>query len=175
MKVLVTPQFQEQARSERIDLTALLKEATSILEPLRPDQVNSVPSIRQLQDTSEQIYVLRQRGLRAFLTFRGNDALLIGVKRHHPQLDVSKGRVINFTAEGVLFSGTIVKVEETAGPWASVVVQTNTAIPDGAQLLIPELPETGGCGLAHPVRQNEHALVALSVGYSYIDLSTISR
>jgi hypothetical protein len=91
------------------------------------------------------------------------------------QIDVSKGQSINFAANGVPISGIIFRSERTPGPWATVTVKTETRVPENAQLSMPDLPETGGCGLAYPVKSNGHLLVELSIGYSYIDISTIGK
>jgi hypothetical protein len=92
-----------------------------------------------------------------------------------PLLNVSRGQTINFTANGTPVTGTVVGSEQTTGFWASVIVETDTRIPEGAQLLMPDLPETGGCGAAHPERHGDRFRVVLSIGYSYIDFSTIGR
>jgi hypothetical protein len=90
-------------------------------------------------------------------------------------LNVSRGQSINFAANGDLVSGIIVRAEQTPGPWASVVVETETPIPENSQLSIPDLPETGGCGLAQPKMINGRIQVILSVGYDYIDFGTIGK
>jgi hypothetical protein len=90
-------------------------------------------------------------------------------------LDVSRGKLLRFAFNGEVTTGTIVGSEATAGPWASVVVETDTAIPEGAQLSIPDLPETGGCGLAHPTNDDSRCRVVLSIGYSYLDVQTLEQ
>jgi hypothetical protein len=90
-------------------------------------------------------------------------------------LDVSLGQILRFTANGMPASGVVVGSEQTTGAWASVIVETETQIPEGAQLAIPDLPETGGCGLAYPVQRDGRTRVMLSIGYNYIDVSTIGR
>lgn len=90
-------------------------------------------------------------------------------------LNVSRGQSINFAANGDPVSGIIVGSEQTPGPWASVAVETEMPIPENSQLSIPDLPETGGCGLAQPSRRNGRVSVVLSIGYDYIDFKTIGK
>ncbi len=90
-------------------------------------------------------------------------------------LDVSRGTPITFTANGVPIDGIIVGSEQTVGPWASISVETDASVPDGAQLLMPDLPETGGCGMAQPRQQLGRTTLVLSIGYNYIDLATIGK
>ena len=58
---------------------------------------------------------------------------------------------------------------------AFIKVQTSDTIPDNAQLSIPDIPAAGGCGLARPVSLGGRTVVVLSVGYSYVDVSTIGK
>ena len=88
-------------------------------------------------------------------------------------LDVSRGGLLRFAFDGEIITGTIIGSEATPGPWASVVVETDVAVPTNAQLSIPDLPETGGCGLAHTTPANGRFRIQLSVGYSYIDVRTM--
>ena len=81
MNVLVSGQFQQQAHSQDVDLYTSLQDVVRILENLRPENLTSHSMIHKLADTSEDIYVLRYRNLRFFLTIQGNDVLLIGIKK----------------------------------------------------------------------------------------------
>ncbi len=54
-------------------------------------------------------------------------------------------------------------------------MRTDTHVPNGAKLTIPDVPETGGCGLASPVSTNGVTVVKLEIGYSYVDDATIGK
>lgn len=82
---------------------------------------------------------------------------------------------MNFAADGKPVSGTIVDSEKGDVMSAFVKVATSDAIPDNAQLTIPNLPAAGGCGLARPVSLGGRTVVVLSVGYSHVDCSTIGK
>jgi hypothetical protein len=90
-------------------------------------------------------------------------------------LNVSRGQSIRFAANGSPVSGIVVGSESIFGPWASVAVETEAHIPEEAQLTMPELPETGGCGLAEPKIINDRVQVILSIGYNHIDLATLEK
>jgi hypothetical protein len=173
MKVLISDQLDQQVRAGGRSFYQSLKEAIRILEPLRPDAFASHSMIHKLVDAGEDIYVLRHHDLRFFLTIQGDDALLIGVSK--PQINLSRGQRLKFAANGNPVSGTIVESKKTPGFWATVTVETETPIKKGAQLSIPDLPETGGCGLADPVNRNGRIWVELNIGYSWIDLSTMEK
>jgi hypothetical protein len=173
MKVLVSDEFERQAKIEGLDLYPSLKEVVRTLEGIQPADFPSRSMIHKLPGTGEDIYIFRHQDLRFFLTLRGEDVVLIGVKK--AQLDVSKGQRLRFAVNGQEVSGVIVRSTKQFGFWASVVVETESEIPENAQLSIPDLPETGGCGLAHQIKEHGRTLVELSVGYSYIDLSTIGK
>lgn len=91
------------------------------------------------------------------------------------KLNATTGTRLNFEANGNPVSGTIIGSERSDPLYASVKVETSDTIPNGAQLTIPDLPDAGGCGLAHPIPRGVRAVVVLSVGYSFIDLSTIGK
>ena len=90
-------------------------------------------------------------------------------------IDVSRGQTIAFAANDAPILGVIVASKQVSGPWATVTVETTTSVPENARLSMPDLPETGGCGLARPVNTKGGVLVELSIGYSYIDISTIGK
>ena len=175
MNVLISSEFEQQARQVRwqVNVNAALKEVVRTLENLRPENPTSHPMIHRLPNATEDIYVIRCGDLRFFVTIRGDDALLIGIQSI--RINVSRGQRLNFAANGKAVSGVIVASKKTFGPSASVTVETESPIPNNAQLTIPDLPETGGCGLAHPVDHNGRMLVELSIGYAYIDFSTIGK
>jgi hypothetical protein len=72
-------------------------------------------------------------------------------------------------------TGIIVDSNQEPGFCAVVSVRTDTHVPNGAKLTIPDVPETGGCGLASPVNTNGVTVVKLEIGYSYVDDATIGK
>jgi hypothetical protein len=90
-------------------------------------------------------------------------------------INVSRGQRITFAADGQSISGIILGSEQTPGAWASVAVETESAVPTNSHLSLPDLPETGGCGAAHPQTLNGKIVVILSIGYSYVDISTVGK
>ncbi len=91
------------------------------------------------------------------------------------RLDVSRGRVVEFAAGGANFHGVIVSSRRSSSDpmHAEITVRSDRPVPGGAQLSIPLVPETGGCGLA-PSENDGHTVI-LSVGYSHVDASTIGQ
>ena len=92
------------------------------------------------------------------------------------KLNVSRGKILEFEANEAPASGIITDSKQTPGPCASVTVETETPIPNKAQLSIPDLPGAGGCGLADPVVSPRGTTsVILSIGYSHVDIPTIGQ
>jgi hypothetical protein len=91
------------------------------------------------------------------------------------RINVSRGQRINFAADGHPVSGMIAGSEKATALWALVEVETETPIAQNAQLTIPDIPETGGCGLAHLSVKDGRTVIELSIGYSYVDVSTIGK
>jgi hypothetical protein len=170
MNVLISGEFEQQARDAYSARS--LKNVVQILERLSRSDLALNPMIHRLPDVQD-IFVMRYGDQRFFFTIRDDDVLLVGLK--NIRIDVSKGQQLKFAANGNPVSGVIVASKKEFGPWASIIVETESPIPENAQLTIPDLPETGGCGLAHPKRQNGRTSVELSIGYSYIDSSTIGK
>ena len=171
MNVFVSEQFEKEARTlGRPD--RLLREITNALERVNTENLGAHSSIYKIGSTQD-IYVLRHGDVRIFFTVRGSDAVLIGINKS--ELNVSKGQRLTFAADDKPVSGIIVRSESTPGFWASVTVETETPIPNHAKLTMPDLPETGGCGLAEPRIVNGRVHVELSIGYSYIDISTVGK
>lgn len=170
MNVLISGEFERQARHAYS--VRSLKNVVQILERLSRADLTSNPMIHRLPDVQD-IFVMRYGDQRFFFTVRDDDVLLVGLK--DIRINVSKGQRLKFAANGNPVSGVIVASRKEFGPWASIVVETESPIPENAQLTIPDLPDTGGCGLAHPNKRNGRTLVELSIGYSYIDFSTIGK
>jgi hypothetical protein len=93
----------------------------------------------------------------------------------YTKLDVSAGQQLEFAANGQLFSGGILGSRRIPGAWVGVIVETAGMIPENAQLTLPQAPEIGGCGLAHPQPTQRGITIMLSLPYSYIDLETSGR
>ena len=90
-----------------------------------------------------------------------------------PPLNLSRGQRLDFAADDKPVSGVVVGSENTRGPWASVAVETDGTVPDGAHLTVHGIPEA--CGRAKPEPRNGRVMVILSIPYSCIDLSTIGK
>ena len=93
----------------------------------------------------------------------------------HGLLNVSRGQSIHFAVNGSPVSGIIVASESTFGPWASVTVETEAHVEKNAQLTIPNLPETGGCGLAQPKEIGGRVQIVLAIGYNHLNFATIGK
>ena len=89
-------------------------------------------------------------------------------------IDVSRGQQVNFAANGNPVTGIITGSGGEDALYASITVEIETLIPNGAQLTIPGL-DCGGCGTAHPVNRNGRVTVALSVPYRFIHTPTIGK
>ena len=87
-------------------------------------------------------------------------------------LNVSRGQQLHFAADGNAINGIIVDSKRAFGTTASVTVEVESAVAEGAQLTMPNL-NCGGCGSAHPVSRNGHTTIEISIPYGHIDLSTI--
>lgn len=89
------------------------------------------------------------------------------------KLDVSRGQPLSFEANGQPFSGVVVRAEGTAGPWATIFVETESPIPDGAQLSMREI--AGGCGTAKSTKVGSRFRCLISIPYSHINASTLGE
>jgi hypothetical protein len=89
-------------------------------------------------------------------------------------LNVSRGRLLKFTANDAPVSGVITD-SKPGGLYVFVEVETEADIPAGAHLKVPDVPEAGGCGLAKPNTVNGRARVILEVFTTCVDTSTIGK
>ena len=88
-------------------------------------------------------------------------------------LDVSKDAVIEFTFDGLPATGHVVwSCSDPAGGFVQVNVETETYIPEGAQLELPGL--IAGLGLAHPTERSWGHLVILNIPHAAVNRSTIT-
>jgi hypothetical protein len=89
-------------------------------------------------------------------------------------LDVSKGKLIDFAANGVPMSGTVLgaKIETTV---VAIVVETATEPPENAQLTLPDFPEIGGCWQAHPQRSPNGFVIVIKVPIKLVDLPSVGK
>jgi hypothetical protein len=92
------------------------------------------------------------------------------------KLNVARGEVVQFTANGETIDGIVVDSSDADAMFANIVVETDLAIPQNAQLKIPAVPEAGGCGLARPKDAgNGKTRITLCVGYSHVEVSTLGK
>jgi hypothetical protein len=92
-------------------------------------------------------------------------------------LDVSRGSRLVLAENGKPFVGVIVASRlgsENDPTRATITIQTSDRVAAGAQLTIPGLPETGGCGRAEPVQNGEIQVLDVLIAYDCIDLKTVT-
>jgi hypothetical protein len=90
------------------------------------------------------------------------------------KIDASRGQQLDFAADGELVTGVIIVSEQTDGVCASMVVETEISIPNGALLSIPKL-KCGSCGVADPVSQGGRIYVTLRVPNAYVNRRTVGK
>ena len=88
------------------------------------------------------------------------------------KLNVSKGQLIDFTANGNKITGVIVKSSESSDPqYVECLLRCAQTVPSKAQFLIPSIPKLGVCGRT----EGNANVISLSIGCSYIDSATIGK
>ena len=88
------------------------------------------------------------------------------------KLNVSKGQLIDFTANGNKITGVIVRSGKSSDPlYVECLVRCAQTVPPKAKFLIPSIPKLGACGWT----RGGTNVIALSIGCSYIDSSTIGK
>jgi len=91
---------------------------------------------------------------------------------HEKKLNVSKGQLLEFTANGNRITGVIVKSSESSDPqYVECLVRCAQTVPAKAQFLISSIPKLGACGRA----QGSTNVISLAIGCAYIDSSTIGK
>jgi len=91
-------------------------------------------------------------------------------------LNVSRGKRLDFAANGKPVSGIITGSHNQHPPkFASVGVETEDKIRNGARLTIPDCPEAGDCGAAIPTSNQERVGVILRIPLSCVDVATIGE
>lgn len=78
MSILLTKHFQNQFTRE-VGNQVSLNEIVSQLESISAQGVENNPKIHLVPDASEEIYVVRYRHLRIFLTRKDNDLVLLSI------------------------------------------------------------------------------------------------
>ena len=79
MSILLTKHFQERLEPKDILGQVSLGEIVSLLESISAQGVENNPKIHRVPDTSEEIYVVRHRNLRIFLTIKDKDLVLLSI------------------------------------------------------------------------------------------------
>jgi hypothetical protein len=90
-------------------------------------------------------------------------------------LNVSRGQKLNFAANGKPVCGVVTSSHNKHPLFASVGVETENDIPNGAELTIPDYPEAGECGRAIPITLRNRVCIILLVANSVIECSTIGK
>jgi hypothetical protein len=90
------------------------------------------------------------------------------------KLNVSKGMVLDFLADGIAVSGKITNSQNGQSS-AIVEIKTEHSIRRDAKLTLPDVFQAGGCGVALPRAANGGILIELSVRYSSVDIATIGK
>jgi hypothetical protein len=88
-------------------------------------------------------------------------------------LKVSRGQQFNFAVNGRPVSGIITGSHNYDPEFASVGVETEDQIPNGAHVTIPDCPEA--VCFAHPIANRDRIGVILKIPLSCIDVSTIGQ
>jgi hypothetical protein len=81
MSVLLSMPAQEKLQKYEVRGQVSVQQLVSKLESLNVSNLQSNPSVRRVAGTTEEIYVMRIGGnLRAFLTKKGNDIVLLSIE-----------------------------------------------------------------------------------------------
>jgi hypothetical protein len=79
MSILLTKHFEERFKSREVGDRVSLREVVSLLESISAQGVENNPKVHRVPDTSEEIYVVRHRHLRIFITRKDNDLVLLSI------------------------------------------------------------------------------------------------
>lgn len=80
MNVFISGSFQKQAAEAHLELTPTLPEVTKMLAGVTPENLSRHPDIKRVEGLGEEIYVMRIRNLRLFLTLRNGNIVLMGIE-----------------------------------------------------------------------------------------------
>jgi hypothetical protein len=79
MSVLLTKHFQDRFNTREVGNQVPLGEIISLLERISAQGVENNPKIHRVPGTTEEIYVVRHRNLRIFLTRKDSDLVLLSI------------------------------------------------------------------------------------------------
>ncbi len=81
MSILLSKTAQEKLQKSELRSQVSVLQLMSKLEALNISKLESDPSVRRVKGTTEEIYVMRiGSNLRAFLTKRGTDIILLSIE-----------------------------------------------------------------------------------------------
>lgn len=79
MSILLAKTAQEEVSGRQAHGPLTLVHIVSLLEKLDPKNPESSVNVHRVRDAEEEIYVLRERGLRVFFTRRENDIVVLSI------------------------------------------------------------------------------------------------
>lgn len=79
MTVLLSETAQKDVRGSHAPGALTLVHVVSLLERLNPHDLTSATKVHRVSGTEEEIYVLRERGLRVFFTRRDKDIVILSI------------------------------------------------------------------------------------------------
>lgn len=77
MSVIASPAFKEQIETGDLSNYAHVHDLMRRLQSINKRSLRGDPGIHRLRGASEEIYVLRYRDLRVFLTAAGDDVIVL--------------------------------------------------------------------------------------------------
>jgi hypothetical protein len=86
---------------------------------------------------------------------------------------ISIGDALEFSANGVVCQGSVVRLEKADPLYCAVTVETDAKILRGAQLTLGTRTGVGGCGIAEPVEIRGKTKVALLIPYDLVNVGSI--
>jgi len=82
MSILASQEFNDQILSGGFEKSVTLGELAERLRHITPESLRQDPDIHRLRPSKEEIYVLRLRGLRVFLTISENNVVVLSAMEH---------------------------------------------------------------------------------------------
>ena len=79
MSILLTQTAQEDVKGSPAVGALTLVHIVSLLEKLDPNNLEQGSKVHRIRDVDEEIYVLRERGVRVFFTKRDNDIVILSI------------------------------------------------------------------------------------------------
>lgn len=84
MSILLAKTAQKEVSGPHALGPHTLVHMVSLLEKLDSNNPESSANVHRVRDTDEEIYVLRERGLRVFFTRRGDDIVVLSIINGQP-------------------------------------------------------------------------------------------